>query len=98
MIESTNNYDYSEFLKLVGLVAMYEMPFSTEKCWDGLQIKVYFDAEHLREFDDAIIHSGSHGSKQGLLETYNLNDCNGYETAVEVFKGWKEVYDRGYWE
>lgn len=58
----------------------------------GLQIRVYSDAEMTKEFDGCICHTGSHGFHLGLLETFNLNDCNGYETAAEVFAGWKKRY------
>ena len=58
----------------------------------GIQIRVYADAEMTKEFDDCICHTGSHGFHLGLLETFNLNDCNGYETAAEVFAGWKKRY------
>ena len=67
----------------------FPMPFC-----EGYQIRVYADEEMTKELDDAICHTGSHGYSDGLLETYNLNACNGWETADEVFEGWKKMYER----
>ena len=46
------------------------------------------------ELDDVIWHCYSRGYEKGLLETYKLNTCNGFETAEEVFAGWKEMYKK----
>lgn len=43
--------------------------------------------------DDVIFGEGSHGYEEGLLETYNLGDCEGYETADQVFEGWKKMIE-----
>ena len=59
---------------------------------DALQIRIYRDATFQEELDDVIFHRYSHGYTQGLLETYNLGECDGFETAEQVFKGWKEKY------
>lgn len=58
----------------------------------GYQIRMYADEGMTVELDDAICHCGSHGYHLGLLETYKLNDCNGFETAEQVFAGWKQIY------
>ena len=60
----------------------------------GYQIRIYSDAEMTNELDDAICHSGSHGYSRGLLETYVLGGCEGWETAEQVFKGWKKMYEK----
>jgi hypothetical protein len=56
----------------------------------GYQIRIYADEDHIKELDDVIWHRYSRGYAQGLLETYRLNACNGFETAEEVFAGWKK--------
>lgn len=60
---------------------------------DALQIRLYSDNTHTCELDDVIFHRGSHGYALGLLETYRLGDCNGFETAEQVFEGWKKIFD-----
>jgi hypothetical protein len=47
----------------------------------------------IKELDDCVYHSGSHGWSEGLLETYCLGDCEGWETAEQVFEGWKKMYE-----
>jgi hypothetical protein len=59
---------------------------------DAMQIRIYRDSTFKEELDDAIFHKYSHGYKQGLLETYNLNGCEGHETAEEVFEGWMKKF------
>lgn len=41
--------------------------------------------------DDAMIAPDTHGSEKGLLETYKLGNCDGYETAEQVFLGWGQM-------
>lgn len=60
---------------------------------DSYQIHLYADAEMKQELDDCIYHRFSYGYSKGLLETFQLNDCCGYETAEEVFKGWVKMYN-----
>lgn len=59
---------------------------------DAHQIRMYADAGMIQELDDCIYHLFSHGYAEGLLETFRLNNCNGYETADEVFAGWVKMY------
>lgn len=59
---------------------------------NSFQIRIYQDNTFNKELDDAVFHKYSHGYKQGLLETYHLNDCDGYETAEQVFEGWMKKY------
>lgn len=59
---------------------------------DAMQIRIYRDSTFKEELDDAIFHKYSYGYKQGLLETYNLNWCEGNETAEEVFEGWMKKF------
>ena len=56
---------------------------------DAVQIRIYRDATFQEELDDAVFHKYSFGYAQGLLETYELSECNGFETAEQVFNGWK---------
>ena len=62
--------------------------------FDGVQVRIYADEEKTNELDDAIIHGGSRGSQDGLLETFILNDYKGYETAEQVFEGWLGMYEK----
>ena len=59
---------------------------------DSVQIRIYQDNTFQKELDDVVFHKHSHGYEQGLLETYQLNNCDGYETAEQVFKGWMKKY------
>lgn len=85
---------YDEILKLRNLLISEDIPHTISALWGGIQIKMYADEAKTCELDDAVCHSYSHGSGAGLLETYRLNNCEGYETADEVFKGWKKMYER----
>lgn len=58
----------------------------------ALQIRIYKDDAFQEELDDVVFHKFSHGYTQGLLETFNLSECDGYETAEQVFKGWMEKF------
>lgn len=68
------------------------IPHTYEDLFDSRQIRMYVDEEMENELDDAIIHSGSHGHQNGLLETYALSGCEGWETAEQVFEGWLKMY------
>lgn len=86
-------YDLTEFEKLIDLLAEAGIPYIKENVFDGVQVRIYADEEKTQEIDDAIIHSGSHGCETGLLETYLLNDCEGFETAEQVFEGCLGMYE-----
>lgn len=58
----------------------------------ALQIRIYRDNTFQEELDDVVFHKYSHGYTQGLLETYKLNECDGFETAKEVFEGWMKKF------
>lgn len=83
-----------EIKKLHEMLTNAGIPHILSPCWDGMQIRVYADADMTNELDDCIIHSGSHGCQDGLLETFCLNSCKGNETAEDVFKGWTEMYNK----
>ena len=83
---------FMEIQKLHEMLTEAKIPHTFGPCWDGLQIRVYADEEMENELDDCIIHSGSHGAQAGLLESYALGDCEGWETAEQVFEGWKKMY------
>lgn len=59
---------------------------------NAFQIRIYRDANLQEELDDVVFHRFSHGHEQGLLETYTLGECDGFETAEQVFKGWMEMF------
>ena len=88
------NINFAEIEKLHSLLAEAGIPHIFAPLWGGKQIRVYADSEFTRELDDAVIHSGSHGVQAGLLETFCLNDCDGWETAEQVFEGWKKMYEK----
>ena len=88
------NINFAEIEKLHSLLAEAGIPHIFAPLWDGKQIRVYADSEFTRELDDAVIHSISHGVQAGLLETCCLNDCDGWETAEQVFEGWKKMYEK----
>lgn len=84
--------DFTEINKLHEMLTKAEVPHTFEPLFDGFQIRVYSDETHIFELDDAIIHNGSHGHQNGLLETYALSGCKGWETAEQVFDGWLKMY------
>ena len=88
------NINFTEIKKLDSMLTEAGIPHTFAPTWDGMQIRMYADSKLIHELDDAIIHSGSHGVEAGLLETYYLNDCDGWETAEQVFEGWKKMYEK----
>lgn len=83
----------NEMTKLATLLVELGIPFKvTELPYDsdGRQIIVY--NKQGERMDDAIWAYGSHGYEKGLLETFKLNDCAGYETAFEIAHGWYNMY------
>ena len=59
---------------------------------NAMQIRIYRDGTFQEELDDVVFHKYSHGYSQGLLETFGLSDCEGFETAEQVFEGWMEMF------
>ena len=59
---------------------------------NGLQIHIYRDNTFQKELDVVVFHEFSNGHERGLLETYILGSGGGYETAEQVFEGWKEKF------
>ena len=59
---------------------------------DAMQICIYKDDTFKEELDDVVFNMFSHGYAQGLLETFSLSECDGYETAKQVFEGWMEKF------
>lgn len=59
---------------------------------DAMQIRIYRDNTFQEELDDVIFHKGSFGYALGLLETYALGGCEGFETAEQVFMGWMKKF------
>lgn len=81
-----NNIDFSEMFKLVAMCSLERIPFDFHRHFDGYQINV--------GFDDAVLFLGSHGVERGLLECYHFGDCEGYQTADEIFEHWKKIYKK----
>ncbi len=84
--------DFTQINKLSAMLTQAGIPHTFEDCFDGKQIRMYADLTKKIELDDAIIHFGSHGVQKGLLESYNLGGCDGWETADEIFSGWVDMY------
>ena len=59
---------------------------------NALQIRIYRDTAFQDELDDVVFNQYSYGYELGLLETYNLGGCVGFESAEEVFNGWMEKF------
>lgn len=87
-----NSINFTEIHKLNSLLIEANIPHTLTPAWDGLQIRIYEDNDMTREIDDCIIHSGSFGYQQGLLESNRLGDCSGWETAEQIYNGWIELY------
>lgn len=88
---------FAEIKKLHGLLNEAGIPHTFGEfpviIAEGYQIRVYADEEMAHELDDCVCHMGSHGYSEGLLETYYLNNCDGWETAEQVFEGWQKMYN-----
>ena len=84
---------FAEIKKLHKMLTDAGIPHTFAHLFDGFQIRIYADEDMTNEIDDCVCHSGSHGYANGLLETYLLHGCEGWETAEQVFKGWKKWYD-----
>lgn len=89
---------YDELYKLEDMLTKAGIPNAVRELNGGLQCMVYFDQNCTRLLDDCVLTPTSHGHSEGLLETYILRNCRGYETAEEVYLGWKKVFDRGSWD
>lgn len=97
-MEFNNNYDYSEFYKLVVTLIVRGYTVEVTNSYDGKQVNVYSQKSSLslvKEFLwDANIHYQSYGHEVGKLEVYgtivekfNHNDTiQGYLTADEILK------------
>ena len=83
---------FTEIHRLHEMLTKAEMPHTFAPLFDGYQIRLYADEEMTNELDDCVLHGGSYGHTEGLLETYTLNGCEGWETADQVFAGWVEMY------
>lgn len=86
--------NFKEISKLDRMLTEANIPHTFVRCWDGMQIRIFADYEMAHELDDCVLHSGSHGHQNGLLETFCLNDCEGWETAEQVFEGWLKMYQQ----
>jgi hypothetical protein len=91
-MKTNNSIKFDEIHKLNALLNATGVPHTFGPLFDGYQIRVYEDEEMTREIDDCVIHGGSHGHKQGLLESFTLGGCDGWETAEQIYKGWMEMY------
>lgn len=81
--------NFDEFFKLESLCSSAGWNFKSRPWFDGWQLQLLDSKGEI--VDDATLFSGSHGYEQGLLETFCLGECDGYETADKIFKGWKKM-------
>lgn len=93
-MKNNNTIDFTEIHKLDDMLCLTALPHTFLSCGDGFQIQLFADGMKTIYLDDAVIHSDSHGNEKGLLETYRLNACSGYETAKQIFKGWAKIYKK----
>ena len=91
------NIDFTEIEKLHSMLNEADIPHTFTPWFDGMQIRIYADSKLTDELDDVIIYSGSNGVEVGLLETFYLSNGVGWETAEQVFEGWKKKYGNYHW-
>lgn len=89
------SYNMNEFEVLVSMCVAHGWDFEVRDIWDGRQIILYAKSEdpfdkNRKILNDSIIHSSSYGHAEGLLETWGVDDVEGYLTAQQVLKIWKQ--------
>lgn len=93
--------DFTEINKLKEMLEKEHIPFTFRKLYEGYQI-IYPDTKNINEntICDVILHEGSYGREQGLLEIMGLVDeekvddeVEGYLTAEECFNRIKKHYE-----
>ena len=82
--------EFCEIDKLADLCNTAGIKHRIQPLYDGLQLIAYYGN---KQIDDVVIHGFSHGAEEGLLESYYINDCAGYRTAMEVAKAWETLID-----
>jgi len=86
-----DSLNFTEFDKLVEMVTKAGWNYRVNRLHGGKQIVLY-NKSNTEMLDDAVIHGFSNGRRAGLLETYILGDCRGWEHAEDIFNGWKEAW------
>lgn len=84
-----------EFDKLVAKLQDANIPHLVvaNPCSGRPQVKLFADFSMTWQLDDCCCEEDSLGGHEGLLETYRLGNCQGYETAETVFRGWQQMYE-----
>lgn len=85
------NYDFTELFKLEKLCRGAGWKVEVLDTYPKGKQLILYDGE--RRLDDVVICQGSHGANLGFLESFVLGDCVGYETAQQIFAGWKELFN-----
>lgn len=85
------NYDFTELFKLEKLCRGAGWKVEVLDTYPKGKQLILYDGE--RRLDDVVICQGSHGANLGFLESFVLGDCGGYETAQQIFAGWKELFN-----
>jgi hypothetical protein len=90
----SNKIYFVEMNKLINLLTSENIPFETRRSWDNTSQVLYPSIKN--RICDIVCHSGSIGSKKGLLEimglTFDGEDVEGCLTAEEVFTRIKKNY------
>lgn len=88
--------DFTEIFKLHDMLTKANIPHTMlpTDAWisKGWQIRAFYDANMTEDLDDCVIHKYSHGAEAGLMETYHLGKCDGWESAEEIFDGWEKLF------
>ena len=86
-----SGFNFTEIYKLKDMLEKAGIPFVFRKLYEGYQI-VYPSDDRGKRICDAVIHFGSYGHEEGLLEIMGLvneeeigDSVEGYLTAEEVF-------------
>lgn len=82
----------TQYRALCAKLTKYGIPYTSKysKRFHGWRLVAYYKDN--TEMDVAIIDPYSKGSHLGLLETRYLRNHRGFETAEQVFNGWKKMY------
>ena len=89
------NLNFTEIYKLDKALTYAHIPHRFGRLYDGYQI-VYPDCEPYdkKRICDAVIHFGTYGCEQGLLEIMGLVDEEEIGDEVEGFLTAQEVFQR----
>lgn len=82
--------NFSEFDNLAEMCKSEGWAYKVEALYNGAKLTLLDNDGN--ELDDAVIHKYSHGAELGLLETFSFGECEGFETAEQIFNGWTAYF------